>query len=115
MGERPEVYDARYLEGVRLFNAGDFWHAHEAWEGLWLDCAPADRRFYQGLIQAAASRYHASNGNSVGESRLQASALSKLADYPSRHRGLDLNAFRRVLETGGIPVIVLDPAPEVSE
>jgi predicted metal-dependent hydrolase len=25
-----------YLRGVRLFNAGYYWEAHEAWEGLWL-------------------------------------------------------------------------------
>jgi hypothetical protein len=25
----------RYLHGYRLFNAGYYWEAHEAWEGLW--------------------------------------------------------------------------------
>ncbi|QEH33395.1 hypothetical protein OJF2_18960 [Aquisphaera giovannonii] len=25
-----------YLRGVALFNAGYYWEAHEAWEGLWL-------------------------------------------------------------------------------
>ena len=26
---------ARYLRGFRLFNAGYYWEAHEAWESLW--------------------------------------------------------------------------------
>src|SRR5207245_4482297 len=24
-----------YLRGIQLFNAGYYWEAHEAWEGLW--------------------------------------------------------------------------------
>ena len=34
-----------YLEGIRLFNAGEFWHAHEQWESCWLAAAkwPARR------------------------------------------------------------------------
>jgi predicted metal-dependent hydrolase len=46
-------YDPRYLAGVVLFNRGDFFEAHEAWEDVWVDCAGEERVFYQGLIQAA--------------------------------------------------------------
>jgi uncharacterized protein len=28
-------HSAAYLRGVALFNAGYYWEAHEAWEGLW--------------------------------------------------------------------------------
>ncbi len=56
-------YDARYLGGVRFFNEGDFFEAHEVWEDLWLNTAGPERRFYQGLIQAAVALYHFGNGN----------------------------------------------------
>ncbi|NJL35275.1 MAG: DUF309 domain-containing protein, partial [Chloroflexaceae bacterium] len=29
-------YPEPYLEGIRLFNAHHFWHAHEQWEACWL-------------------------------------------------------------------------------
>jgi hypothetical protein len=61
-------YDVRYLGGVRFFNDGDFFEAHEVWEGLWLETSGPERRFYQGLIQAAVALYHFGNGNLRGAS-----------------------------------------------
>src|SRR5262245_54282863 len=54
-------YDARYLAGIQLFNHRDFFEAHEVWEDLWQECAGPERRFYQGLIQAAVGLLHFSN------------------------------------------------------
>ena len=65
MSAAPE-YDTRYLAGIGHFNRGEYFEAHEVWEGLWRDCAAADRLFYQSLIQAAVALYHWSNGNRVG-------------------------------------------------
>src|SRR5262249_60283391 len=62
MGAAPD-YDDRYLAGVRLFNAGEYFDAHEVWEDLWRDCPSADRRFYQSFIQAAGAPYHLGRGN----------------------------------------------------
>ena len=59
-------YDPRYLLGIVHFNRGDYFEAHEVWEDLWHDTAGPDRRFYQGLIQAAVAVYHAGNGNARG-------------------------------------------------
>jgi hypothetical protein len=46
-----------YLYGLDLFNAGYYWEAHEAWEGLWHACGrkgtTAD--FLKGLIRLAAA------------------------------------------------------------
>jgi predicted metal-dependent hydrolase len=46
-----------YLRGVELFNAGFYWEAHEAWEGLWhahgRTGATAD--LLKGLIKLAAA------------------------------------------------------------
>lgn len=41
-------------EGRRLFNHGEPWHAHEAWEPLWMGLEGDDKLFVQGLIMAAA-------------------------------------------------------------
>src|SRR5947209_5417022 len=35
IGDGEWSKSAEYLRGVRLFNAGYYWEAHEAWEALW--------------------------------------------------------------------------------
>ncbi len=46
-----------FNRGIELFNAGNFWHAHEAWEQVWRRHHEDSRLFIQGLIQMAAA-YH---------------------------------------------------------
>jgi predicted metal-dependent hydrolase len=49
---------AEVEHGIGLFNAGKFWHAHEAWELVWQRQAEDERLFFQGLIQLAAAYHH---------------------------------------------------------
>ncbi len=46
--------DPRLDEGIRLFNEGQHWHAHEALEPLWMGLEADDKLFVQGIIMAAA-------------------------------------------------------------
>ena len=46
-----------FSRGIDLFNAGKFWHAHEAWEQVWRRHHEDSRLFIQGLIQMAAAYY----------------------------------------------------------
>ena len=98
-------YDARYLAGIVHFNRHDFFEAHEVWEDLWRECAPADRRFYQGLIQAAVAAYHLGNGNWRGARRLFHSGRAYMAAYPSPHLGLDVAGFWRAMEACLAPAL----------
>ncbi len=50
----PIPWEARSDAGVFLFNQGEYWCAHEAWEGVWMKAEPVPKKFYQGLIQLAA-------------------------------------------------------------
>jgi predicted metal-dependent hydrolase len=86
-------YDLRYLAGIVLFNRGDYFEAHEVWEALWMDTAGPDKRFYQGLIQAAVGLCHFCNGNVRGAVKLYHSSRDYMARYPSPHLGLDVHAF----------------------
>ena len=50
--------EENHLErGIALFNCGQFWEAHEAWEEIWKNHPEDGRFFIQGLIQLAAA-YH---------------------------------------------------------
>lgn len=51
--ERPWE-DPRLDEGIRLYNEGHHWHAHECWEPLWMGLEGDDKLFVQGLIMSAA-------------------------------------------------------------
>ncbi len=86
-------YPAAYLEGVRLFNEGHFWHAHEQWEACWLSSIEPDYTFYKGIIQAAGALYQWQKGNLRGLHRNWAKSRSKLEYLPYRHKGIDLPRF----------------------
>ena len=43
-----------FREGIDLFNRGDFFLAHEAWEEIWRSTTPEPRHLFQGLVQVAA-------------------------------------------------------------
>ncbi|MBC7647259.1 MAG: DUF309 domain-containing protein [Pseudopedobacter sp.] len=49
--------------GAKLFNAGEFWEAHEAWEGPWMDAKKTgdalEAPYLQGLILLAAALHKA--------------------------------------------------------
>ncbi|WP_026370371.1 DUF309 domain-containing protein [Kallotenue papyrolyticum] len=91
---------ADYHRGVVLFNAGHFWHAHEAWEALWRATDdPQLRLFYQGLIQTAAALVHWQRGNLRGLRRNWAKARAKLALLPSPLLDLDLQAVLAAMDT----------------
>jgi predicted metal-dependent hydrolase len=56
----PPLTDADvsdYLRGWNLFNRGEYWHAHEAWEAVWKRHPEPSRLFFEGIIQLAAA-YH---------------------------------------------------------
>jgi uncharacterized protein len=91
-------YDSRYLTGVEHFNRREFFEAHEVWEDLWHETTGPDRRYIQGLIQAAVAVYHAGNGNGRGARRLFHSGRRYMTGFGSPHLGLDASAFWAALE-----------------
>lgn len=46
-----------FQHGIRLFNAGYYWEAHEAWEGVWIAAGRSGlvADFVKGLIKLAAA------------------------------------------------------------
>ncbi len=63
-----------------LFNAGDYWLAHEALETVWRSIIRSDEAaVWQGLIQAAAALLHRKRGNRHGVDVVGSAALEKLA------------------------------------
>ena len=123
-------YDPRYLAGILFFNQRDFIEAHEVWEELWAAAAGPERRFYQGLIQAAVGLHHFGNGNLRGAVKLYRTSRAYMEPLDAPLLGFDKADFWRRMERcfhellnadepdrhlrpdeGLIPVIALDPPP----
>jgi uncharacterized protein len=86
--------EARFREGVRLFNQRTFFEAHEIWEEDWKAAGGDKRLFYQGMIQSAAALVHISRGNYPGAISLYHKSHQKLAHLPEVWMGIDLAQFR---------------------
>lgn len=131
MAEPATAYDPRYLAGIVFFNRHEFFDAHEVWEDLWQECTGPERRFVQGLIQAAVALYHFGNGNLRGASKLFQSSRDYMTRYGPDYLGVDNSVFWQQMErcfamvlnprsTGAtpaldeqlIPTITLHPPPE---
>jgi hypothetical protein len=69
-------------EGLRRYDAGEFFEAHEAWESVWLESLEPDKMFLQGLIQVAAAFHHLQRNNPLGTVLLLQAALRRLELYP---------------------------------
>ncbi len=93
----PETSGA-LARGRRLYNAGLFWEAHEAWEAAWLEEDGDVRRMLQGLIQVTAGYFKATvHRRPSGAVKLLSAGLAKLDPIPDALGGLRLGAFREAV------------------
>lgn len=88
-GSSLTAHRSSLLAGVSLFNDQHFWHAHEAWEGPWLEVSGDAKQFLQGLIQLAAAYHHVQRGTFRGGVRLFDAALRRLAPFPDGYFDID--------------------------
>jgi hypothetical protein len=91
------MYDARYLEGLRLYEEGRYWDSHEEWEEIWRESTGAARHFYQGLIQLDAALIHTQRGHWGGVANLLRRSLGHLEECPEQFLGLDVARLRQQL------------------
>jgi hypothetical protein len=97
LGDRRVSRQDAFAEGARLFDAGAFFEAHEAWEARWRsEREAAHRLFLQGLIQVAAA-FHKQKTSPAAGVRLLTRALTKLDASPAEVDGFDVLRFRATL------------------
>jgi len=97
----PKERRAILTRACDLFNAGEYWLAHEALETVWRsiisDGDEAAARVWQGLIQAAAALLHQRRGNEHGVAVVGRSALEKLVGPQRPDVELETVRFRERL------------------
>ena len=82
--EIPGRYLTEWLHGCEDFDAGRYWHAHEAWEGMWLGLKSEGNLMgepVRGLIQIAAMLFQHERGRVRGIVNLWNKALPRLEGW----------------------------------
>lgn len=84
--------------GLRLFNAGEYFEAHEALEDAWNAENGQVRELYRGVLQIAVVYLHVTRRNYNGAVKVYARSQRWLEDWPDICRGIDVGKLRRDAE-----------------
>jgi sugar phosphate isomerase/epimerase/predicted metal-dependent hydrolase len=77
------------LEGIRLFNEGEYYECHEAIEHEWHAESRPIRRLYQGILQIGVGFLHARRGNHTGALLLLADGIEKTEEFAPACLGIE--------------------------
>lgn len=123
---------AKVLEGIRLFNAREFFEQHEALEEAWLAEPGPVRDLYRGILQIGVGFYHLERQNFRGARNLLTYGMDRLAPFEPACRGVDVRDLRTAalrcrdelerlgqehiadFDTGLIPRVRLDESVQVA-
>ena len=83
----------QFQQAISLFNQQEFFACHDVLEEIWSEIIGTEREFYQGLIHAAVSLFHFTEGNLTGARKMHDSACQYLESFRPRHAGLDIERF----------------------
>jgi len=86
------------LRGIRHFNAGEYFEAHEAWEDHWGHGGPQERAATLGLIKAAVALHHLQAGNGPGFAWQAQEAIRNLRGNHEVWPALRLDALAEALD-----------------
>ena len=85
--------------GLDLARRGEYFAAHEALEDAWRAAEPQEKDFFQGLVHVVVAWYQAGRGNETGCERQLEKAARRLGPFAPEHRGVDVAALIRQVET----------------
>ncbi len=85
-------------EGIRLFNEGKYFEAHEELEAAWRDERGKVRELYQGILEAAVTYLHITRGNYNGAVKVYGRSMKWLRQWPAVCHGVDIGQLRENME-----------------
>jgi predicted metal-dependent hydrolase len=86
------------VEGLRLFNAGQYFEAHEALEEAWNEEKGRVRDLYRGILQIAVVYLHITRRNYNGAIKVYGRSQRWIKDWPDVCRGIYVEELRRNAE-----------------
>ena len=97
------------MEGIRLYNEGKYFLAHEALEIAWRAEPEPDRRLYQGILQAGIAFMHARNQYEKGVLSMYERCQVWLSPWPDHCRTINIGQLKSDLKQLVEQVITLGP------
>lgn len=82
---------ALLLEGIELFNRGEYFDCHESIEDAWMDEEAPVRIMYQGILQIGVACYHIKNKNWRGAMKLLERGMPKTRRFAPTCMGINLS------------------------
>lgn len=83
-------------EGIALFNAGEYWEAHEVLEHAWIATRPHPiSEVYRSILQIGVAYYQIEQGNYNGAIKMFLRAVQWLDPLPDSCQGIDLAQFKQ--------------------
>jgi uncharacterized protein len=83
------------VQGLRLFNEGHYFEAHEALENAWNAESGKVRDLYRGILQIAVTYLHILRGNYNGAVKVHERSQKWMRDWPEVCRGIQVGKLRR--------------------
>lgn len=87
---RAILHDDQFLEGIRLFNKGYHWEAHELWEDVWRAQEGDAKMFIQAFVQLAAGYSFIRLSKPTSARYLFEKASEKLQEFENINCGVPL-------------------------
>ena len=83
------------IEGIRLFNSGLYFEAHEALESAWKEEKGEIRELYRGILQVVVFYLHITRNNFNGALKVYGRSIKWLKEWPETCRGIDVGRLKR--------------------
>ena len=85
------------VTGMELFNAGEYWLAHEELEKAWKDEPGTVRELYRAILQTAVIYLHITRGNYNGAIKVYIRVQKWITPWPEICRGIEIGQLRQDL------------------
>ena len=89
----------RAAKGLHLFNAGEYFEAHEALEDAWNAEKGQIRELYRGILQIAVVYLHVTRRNYNGAIKVYERSQRWIKNWPELCRGIYVGELRKDAET----------------
>ena len=86
------------IKGMQLFNAGEYWLAHEELEAAWNEEGGAVRELYRAILQTAVIYLHITRANYKGAIKVYGRVQKWITPWPEVCRGIEIGQLRQDLE-----------------
>lgn len=90
--------DEDAIKGIELYNAGEFYEAHEDLEHAWMDDRTPGRNLYRAILQVGVALYQVERGNYDGALKMMLRVQQWLTPLPDTCRSVDVARLREDAE-----------------